>query len=69
MASEWIRLTLQTGDEIHVNLANASSIHRDENLTCIWFHAEAGENGKIRVTETAEEILEALTRVQRADQT
>jgi hypothetical protein len=63
MASEWVGLTLQQGEEIFVNLAVASSMHRDENLTCIWFHAEAGENGKIRVTETVEEILALLKQV------
>ena len=62
MASEWVRLTLQTGEEIHVNLANAS-MHRDENLTCIRFQAGTGEGGKIRVTETIEQILAAQTRL------
>jgi hypothetical protein len=63
MASEWVGLTLQEGEEIFVNLALASSMHRDENLTCIWFHAEAGENGKIRVIQTVEEILALLKQV------
>jgi hypothetical protein len=66
MASEWVGLTSQEGEEIWVNLAIASSMHRDENLTCIWFHADAGENGKIRVTQTIEQILELLSRVRRA---
>src|ERR1700735_3827271 len=52
MASEWVGLTSQEGEQIYVNLAIASSMHRDENLTCIWFHADTGENGKIRVTQT-----------------
>ena len=66
MASEWVGLTSQEGEQIYVNLAFASSMHRDENLTCIWFHAEAGENGKIRVTETIEQILGLLTTIRRA---
>jgi hypothetical protein len=66
MASEWVGLTSQEGEQIYVNLAIASSMHRDENLTCIWFHAEAGENGKVRVTETIEQILELLTTFRRA---
>jgi hypothetical protein len=66
MASEWVGLTSQEGEEIWVNLAIASSMHRDENLTCIWFHADAGENGKIRVTQTIEQILELLREVRRA---
>ena len=66
MASEWVGLTSQEGEQIYVNFAIASSMHRDENLTCIWFHAEAGENGKIRVTETIEQILELLTTLRRA---
>ena len=66
MASEWVGLTSQEGEEIWVNLAIASSMHRDENLTCIWFHADSGENGKIRVTETIQEILELLAQVRRA---
>jgi uncharacterized radical SAM superfamily Fe-S cluster-containing enzyme len=66
MASEWVGLTSQEGEEIWVNLAIASSMHRDENLTCIWFHADAGENGKIRVTQTIEQIRELLTQLRRA---
>ena len=67
MASEWIGLTSQEGEQIFVNLAVASSMHSDENLTCIWFHAEAGENGKIRVTETVEEILGLLAQSRSGD--
>jgi hypothetical protein len=57
MTSEWIKLTSQDGEDIHVNLANASTIEVHKKGSRIWFLAGV-KDGTIDVSETPEEILE-----------
>jgi hypothetical protein len=60
VTSEWIKLTSQDGEDIHVNLANASTIE---------VHKNGVKGGTIDVSETPEEILEKLSDGKRAHRT
>jgi hypothetical protein len=68
VTSEWIKLTSQDGEDIHVNLANASTIEVHKKESRIWFLAGA-KGGTIDVSETPEEILEKLSYGKRAHRT
>jgi hypothetical protein len=68
MTSEWIKLTSQDGEDIHVNLANASTIEVHKKGSRIWFLAGV-KDGTIDVSETPEEILEKLSDGKRAHRT
>lgn len=68
MTSEWIKLTSRDGEDIHVNLANASTIEVHKKGSRIWFLASV-KDGTIDVSETPEEILEKLNYGKRAHKT
>ncbi len=68
MTSEWIKLTSQGGEDIHVNLAKASTIEVHKKGSRIWFLA-GGKDGTIDVSETPEEILEKLSDGKRVHRT
>jgi hypothetical protein len=68
VTSEWIKLTSQDGEDIHVNLANASTIEVHKKGSRIWFLAGV-KGGTIDVSETPEEILEKLSDGERAHRT
>ena|ERR1700730_8865341 len=57
MTSEWTKLTSQDGEDIHVNLANASTIEVHKKGSRISFLAGV-KDGNIDVSEAPEEILE-----------
>ena len=68
MTSEWIKLTSQDGEDIHVNLANASTIEVHKKGSRIWFLSGV-KDGTVDVSETPEEILEKLSDGKRAYRT
>jgi hypothetical protein len=68
MTSEWIKLISQDGEDIHVNLANASTIEVHKKESRIWFLAGV-KDGTIDVSETPEEILDKLSDGKRAHRT
>jgi hypothetical protein len=67
MTSEWIKLTSQDWEDIHVNLANASTIEVHKKGSRIWFLAGV-KDGSIDVSDSPEEILEKLSDGKRAPQ-
>jgi|SRR5450759_1380295 hypothetical protein len=54
-----LKLTSQDGEDIHVNLANASTIEVHKKGSRIWFLSGV-KDGTVDVSETPEEILEKL---------
>jgi hypothetical protein len=67
MASEWVKLTVRHAipdggaPNAYVNLTNASSIfHQAAGGSEIWFLSGSGEEGKIQVTQSPDEIIRLL---------
>lgn len=67
MASEWVKLTVK-GDkqDTYVNLMNASAIFAKGEVAEIWFLSGSGEEGKIQVKESPDEIIARLNEVKNA---
>ena len=67
MASEWVKLTVK-GDkqDTYVNLMNASAIFAKGEVAEIWFLSGSGEEGKIQVKESPDEIIALLNEVKNA---
>ncbi len=58
MASEWVKLTNETGECIYVNLANANWILTTINGgSAIWCRVDAGKDGRVHVKEPPEKVL------------
>ncbi len=67
MACDWVKLTVKTDKpDTYINLANASSIFPKGEGAEIWFLSGSGEEGKIMVKESPEEILARLKEVKGA---
>jgi len=58
MASEWVKLTNETGECIYVNLANANWIFTTINGgSAIWCRVNAGIDGRVHVKEPPEKVF------------
>jgi hypothetical protein len=70
MASEWVKLTVK-GDkpDAYVNLANASAIFPRGEVVEIWFLSGSGEEGRIQVKESPDQIIALLNEVKNANRT